>query len=399
MASPPTVVIRAHTDHVSHGSWTVPRVLAALCAHESGDFATSALLADALGRDPDIAAPLRARSRALTSRSVLPVKIEEPDGGDARVKGAIREAVESCYWDVLPEYVTAPLHADSVVMEMALGFMTWSRRQDGLQVPTIHPLTLHNLSLEWNLEKKIDEFIYVDADGKRWVVNPGDGTWLLHLPSGVRSYMHSALRALGMPFALSGLTWRDWARFCEKLGIPIMMIEEPGWASDDLTLEDGTVVTGEERIRLYYKQFANFGRNPVFRLPQGRTKDDVGFKAALLEYTADSSLSFDRMLDRLKARKDAVLLGRDVASAAKASGDGAKLVEGASYQALASDAEGLSTTYRQQIWKPFTRFNWGDRYTDSAPWSRWDLRALVAMGNPEPKSATPAAKPKAEDAE
>lgn len=373
--------------HRSHGPWTVGGVLATLADHEHGHFGLSATLAEDFLRDPDIYSPLMSRARALTARSLFPIQVESPSGGDNRVKEVIRKQVEDLYWDVLPEDVTIPEHIDAAVMEMSLDFLTW-RKVGRIAIPTVHHLPLHGLDTRLNPQTKHLEWFYTDAAGKQWPVTPGDGTWVLHLPSGKRSFIYSALRALAIPFILGHLATRDGARYSEKIGEAILVLMEPKWASDDVTGPNGEVsMTAEQRIGKTYGQFDNLGEKPIFRMQRGGT-DAQGQPAGdwdvkWVEHQANHHQTFEKQLERFKAQKNEVLLGRDPRVAGKVSGDGSRLIDGASIELVASVAEGFSTTYRQQIWKPFVKFNWGDRFVDSTPWTRWDLRPLSMFGTPK----------------
>lgn len=348
-------------------TWTVAQVRQALDSHERGRFRTSAQLVDAMGRDPAIGGALGTRVRMLASRSALPFTVHASDSDGRRNEAVARRMLE-LWWHVCPESTIAPMLRDSIMMGPAVGYNEW-QTVDGEWVPRLRWLPAHGL--EWH-DRSIysveSEWTYTTGDGQTLPVTPGDGRWVLHLPGGDRAWMYGAVRMLGLPWIMRSMTYRDWVRYCEKHGLPVLGIEEPHWASDDVESDGGSEGTYADE---FYDQFRNLGSESVLRLPQGSTAEEGSWKATWIEPQSDSWESFQRLTSDLASQVDRVLLGRDTTAAARG-GDGELNTERVRVEYLASDAEPLSTTLRDQVWRPWALYNYGD--AELAGWPRWDTR-------------------------
>lgn len=347
--------------HIAPASrWTIAAARAAVASHEDGNFCDSAQLADSMLADADIFGDVMTRIRALCSRSALPFAVTPSDEGDKRRTDMAAKRVEELWWEAIPESTLAVVDCDQIFMGEALGCLEW-QRDSREWIPELCPLPLHGLSYRAHER----QFHYIDADGTDHLVTPGDGRWFLHLPHGPRSWMFGAVRQLAVPFAGTGHADTGWLRLGEKHGLPILAIREPHSASDDVQGAAGTGATG------FYAQFRRLGSDSVVRLPRGATKEDSEWDAFWLEAKGKGEI-FEKLLAEFRRRKAMAILGRSPPDGKSLGGDGelgARTVKG---EFLTSDAEPLATTIRDQIWKPFCRFNYGDEKL--APWGRWDTR-------------------------
>lgn len=351
-------IVPAQVGNVS--DWTLESAMSALDLLEQGDFSQAAALADAMGRDARIVSPLGTRIRALTARSE-PFTVEA-GGGHAQRAGSIAKRVDGVWWDIFPERVIKPVFRDTIMLGASVAKVEFKTLPSGI-LPVVHPLPLHNL----RFDAYLDRWSYLTTTGPV-PVTPGDG-WILHLPDGARSWMMGAVRALTLPFIFGGYSERDWARFNEKHGLGILAIEEPASASTD--------PAGTNR---FYSQLRNLGREGLLRLPQGRGNPPEGWKAAFLNPGKGTGDTFQDNLARQDTLKQVVLLGRDAATADKSlGGDGEAAVERVRGEYLASDAEPLATTLREQLLMQWLRLdvpNWDDAL---APWPKWSVRSRVDL--------------------
>ena len=184
--------------------------------------------------------------------------------------------------------------------------------------------------------------------------------------------MAGAVRALGTAFVDASDTESDWARHDQKHGLPILQIEEPHFGADDV--EQGAGAGGAST---FYDQFQEIGEG-VLRLPQPQGTDERGWAARWMELSQSSWASFPAHLKRTSELSRRVLLGRDSSEVAKG-GDGESAMGRIKMEFLASDAEPLAVTLREQVWKPFGRFNYANWSDELAPWGRWDTRPKADM--------------------
>lgn len=345
-------------------TWTVAQVRCALDAHEQGDFALSSALADQLLRDPIIAGDLEIRCRALASRSALPFRVE-PGAGDGRKREAARKRCEDLWWSTCPETTIYSVQRSAILMGLSVGRVSWARTKSDWR-PRLRHLPTHGLSYS-----AYEGWIYTSRDGQRHSVTPGDGTWFLFLPNGDRSWLGGAVRRLGEIWLQRVYARRDWARFSERHGMPVLAISEPSSERDDV---EGSGGADGARTKAFYRRLrASMGRDAVLRLPQGATKDDVGWSAEWLELVGEGDRTFLSQLNKLEAEIHYALLGKDPVGGAKG-GDGELASERRHSEFLGSDAETLSTTIRDQVWKPDVAFNIDPNDLELAGWGRWDTR-------------------------
>lgn len=336
-------------------SWTVGSVKSALNEHEDGYFTNSATLIDWMGRDERISGDLDTRTSALVGKSGVGFAIEAPKDPPNAVRAAeYAKKVERWWFKALPESTQKRLLADGVMGGMSYGPITWEAK-DGVWQPTVHPWHLSDLYFDM----ATGQYMAQTLDGVVPVI-PGTGEWFLYLPSGDRSWMSGAVRALGLLAIASNFTFQDWAHFCERHGKPIMAVKEPPGARDEATA-----------AAAFYESLRELGSSGLLKEPQDSAEQ--GWEVRLIESAAKSWETFQAFLVRCDTAKSIRLLGQNLSTE----------VTGGSFAAtqahlrvrqdkLDGDAEGLSTTYREQVIIPWGRFNekaWAD---DDAPWPVWN---------------------------
>ncbi len=377
VARPPTTetVEQAYLDTLS--AWTIEGVKAALDAHEQGDFAESSVLYGAAMRDPQIYSCLATRVSALSARAGLPFSVDPAEGVDDRRAKSVASRIEARWWTACPESAIAALDRDGIMLGVGVGRVAPWRVEIGAYgpawVPTLRRLRPHGLL--WNESEK--RFEYRSLDGKTHVVTPGENGWVLHAPFGGDSWMMGAIRALGNSWVTRALTRRDRSRYSEKYGLPILAVKEPYAAPDDI---EGSSGSANPTIASYYAQFRNITPRSVIREPRGPEGKD-GWEARFISPEAGSSFAvFRETLADERREIAAVLLGRDPELPAAVGGDGASLLARVEVEKLSTDAEGMATTLREQVWKPYVAYNIDPARPELAGWPRWDTRPTADLG-------------------
>ncbi len=312
------------------------------------------------------------RVRSLVSKNGLPFEIQPSIKGDPRRCKKFAEELTEIWDDICPEQQLGPAECDSIMMGRFVGWNKWTY-EDGKFIPRMRHLPSVGLFLmdgreQWN---------YIDGDGVNWEITPGDGTWVSHEPFGERSHLKGAVRTLGLIWLMRHMTYRDYVRFCEKHGMPILAIKEPFFATDDVETNDsGLSDVGSE----FYRQFKRLGSESVLRLPQAQNLEEGGFDAKWLEPIGQSYNAFDNFLKETRSIITTTLLGVDLTTIPQGmGGDSATWSERIRVEFLASEAEALCTTIRNHIFKPYIRFNYGEEFEESAPWPKWDTRPQPDM--------------------
>ena len=346
--------------------WSVSSVRSALDSHERGDFGPSSQLYDALYRDPQIIAHSQTRTGALSAKNGLPFCIEPNMGVDDRVAKAAAKRVEALWWTSCKETEVQALHRDGFMLGAGVGRVVFGPDWE----PIIYRLRPHGLS--WNEGDR--RHYYVDGNGFRHLVTPGENGWLLFQPYGPDSHLQGVIRSIAIPWLGKVFAVRDWLRYSEKHGMPAIAISEPYSAQDDVENAGG-----DDNLAAFYDRIRTFGEDGLLRLPQGQTKDEPGWSAEWLELKSTSHEGFRALLNELDRQVIAPILGRDPTGAASVGGDGAALQEQVRGEYLTSDAEALSTFLRDQVWVPWASYVYGPSLGQVAPWPRWSTRQPVDL--------------------
>lgn len=340
--------------------WSVDAILNALQEHEDGDFGQSAKLAAAMGRDDRISACRNTRTRALVGRNGATFSVVPSTEGDQRRSASVCDQVRSLWTRCFTESVVTRILSDVIDLGVSISRIHWERSEaTGKQwLPRLEPWDMR--WIRWDHFRGC--YIALSEQGET-EVRPGTGEWLIIEPSGARSWMAGGVRALAMPFFFRGMTWKDWARYCEKHGVPILAIEEPPAKGDPAT---------EATKASFFARLKRIGREGILRLPMGADGKN-GYGARILEPSTLSWPAFEAFLKRLDVCIAIFLLGQNLSTEVQGGSLAASVSQNrVRLDYLAADAESLSTSFREQVLMFWGRFNfdwWNDAIT---PWPTWD---------------------------
>ncbi len=327
-------------------AWTVLRVRQSLWEHSLGNLITSSTLCEALLADDRIGADLNVRVRSVTG---LPFRIEPSATADQRRAKMVAKDLESAWDTILPAATVHQFLRWAILLGVAFGSVSWDRssREWLPRLDVWHPQGFY-FALE------LGAFRASTREGVQ-VVTPGDGTWVAMLPEGSRSWMTGAVRALAVPYLVRTFARRDWARWSERHGLPILGADVPSSAieKDKADFLASLRALGTEGVALLPKNTDGKGFDIKFLEPGNYTAWD-GFKQLLRESDRASALT---------------LLGQ--ASTADEGGSYAKAESlGAIRQDLLEADVRTLDVIRQQVLRPWALFNYGD--ANLAPRPIWD---------------------------
>jgi len=329
-------------------TWTSSSALAAIREHELGMFQSSGALIDAMGRDDRIRGCVQTRVNALVAKSGLDFAIVPPKGGSQQ----LADRVSSWWSHVLEDDVLRDMTRDVVMAGVYIGRVSWSR-----------------LAREWvptAIERWHTQNIRWDEDGRQWIVDSTEGqipidredpNWLIIEASKGRAWMSGAVRALGLAYIMRSFNWRDWARFNERHGLPVITITEP-YGFDQVTKDR------------FYRSIRSMGSTGVVRLPKNNAGQgfEIGFQEAK-DRAFDTFGQFRRDLDIAIA---VCLLGQNLTSEAT----GGSLALGRVHDRirqdyLEGDSELLSDALRRELIVRWASFNIPGFRPDDAPIPTW----------------------------
>lgn len=346
-------------------AWPVASILQALDAHETGDFAESARLAAQFGRDDRISACRRTRINALVGKNGASFQMVPSEDGDQRRSEWVSNQIKKEWTQTANEAVLAKLLGDVIDLGPGIARIHWDRAATGQRLwsPRLEPWRL-----EWVRRDHVRNcYVTYTADQGEVEIRPGTGEWLLIEPTGEDSYLGGGVRSTALPWFFRGMTWKDWARYCEKHGVPILAITEPPSNPDP---------NGKDSKAAFYAQLRRIGREGILRLP--KTADGKGgYDAEIIEPSSLSWPAFKEFLIRLDTCIAVLYLGQNLSTEVQGGSLAATLAQNrVRLDYLAADAEALSTALRNQVWMPWGRFNfdwWDDAITS---WPKWDTEQV-----------------------
>ncbi len=329
-------------------TWSVSEVRSALNQHERGHFDQSARLADAMGRDDRMVGVLRSRNAALLGADF---EMQPPAtfADDERAMN-IAAATEADWWKMFPEDELSDFMRWRHMMGFALGQLVWKRTKDA-----------------WTPHLKVwhPQWVYVIEDSNEWhvttregdvIIEPGDGHWILMGP-GQRPWMHGLIRALAIPWLIRQYALRDWARFSERHGMPIVKAMVPAMVKDDEQSD-------------FFTNVRALATETTVLLPQNVDGEGRGFDMDIIEARDNGWESFKGLADQMSDIYAVTVLGNNLTAEIRVgSRAAASTAEGRFDELVKQDAEELSTATRGQALTWHTRLNFGD--AELAPWPHW----------------------------
>jgi phage gp29-like protein len=201
-------------------------------------------------------------------------------------------------------------------------------------------------------------YVAITQDGQV-PITPGDGTWVLHAPHGsYRGWMRGAVWSIAPWWLARNYALRDWARYSERHGMPIIKALTPA-AGDP------------GQIASYRAELSNLGQDTIVQLPQG-VEPQYSYGIDLLEATDQGWQGFHQLIEQCNAEITLAIMAQTLTTEVKEGSFAAARVHADVRQALLeSDARSLERTIHEQIARPFAAMNWGR--PEIAPVTQWCL--------------------------
>lgn len=335
-------------------AWTVEQVKSAIFSHECGDFANSALIAEALDRNPRISAALDTRCKGVVG---LPFDVEPAD--ESAAAQDIAAELNERWWDLFPESLLSDVLRWIVVVGLCPAELIAERDESAKRwLPRVLPWHPTN----WRHDETDGLYKTFDRRGEQFSITPGDGWWVMFAASVSRPWMRGIVRCLGIDDSMRGLAVTDWARWSERHGIPIALAKLPLSA---VSTDAGKAFASDVRT---------MGGRGVVRLPQGDA-DAPSWDLSFLEPKTLSWQGFKELIEHADRDVSIAILGQTLTTEVKGGSLAAAQVhELVRQDYIRADVRGLETTLREQVLKPYVRWNFGDAAVARTPWPRWDTR-------------------------
>lgn len=329
--------------------YTVQEVRNAIAVMVSGQFDLSTQLADSVMADSRVAATLSSRTGGLLGR---PVEFSIPPGyeDDEEAKLALR--VWRHNWDAIFPESTASEFLRWVIMHgWGAGQNIWDTSRKWW-IPTAS--TWYPRFMYYHLRLRV--YVAITQDGQV-PVTPGDGTWILHAPHGYyRGWMRGSLWSVAPWWLARNYCLRDWSRYSERHGMPILLAETPAAG-------DPAMVAG------FRQDLESLGQESVVECPQG-VEPQYSYGLKLVEATDQGWQGFLQLINACNTEITLAIMGQNLTTEIKEGSFAAARVHADVKQTfLEADARALERTVYTQIAQPFAAMNWGR--PEIAPRTRW----------------------------
>jgi phage gp29-like protein len=343
--------------------WTPEKVRRALYSHQDGDFEEASLMSNAMLIDDEYAGSLERAIEAIVGApfSLAP---EESDGEPDAASQTLADEIEPLWYDMVPEAQLVQLIRWYLQLGIAVGTLDWTS-EGGQWIPKLRTLSPEFLTFkpdEKNYAGVYGKWVYQSRDDPEEEVIPGNGRWVL-LVDGRDGWVSCAIRALGNSWLGKQLTWRDWLRFNERHGLPIVKAMVPSMAPAD-------------EKQQYANDVSSLGSDTTVLLPTNLDPEhpEVGFDLDLVEAKDQAWETFERTIERCDRKFQIYFLGSNAATELTGSVGSRAAAESSqdTTRALASSrARRISTYLRAQVVKPFAEVNMAN--VPTLPWPQWEI--------------------------
>lgn len=350
----PTVIHREVPIVVVATAWDVPQARSALSSLVLGLFDAPAQLADSvMGSDSRVQAAMAARLSILGR----PVAFRTPKKYcDSSMARECRDAFEEAWPVMATEAVIGEVQRWGMMMGFGPAQILWDTSGE-YAIP--HPLPWHPRYMYFHWLYRC--YVAITLDGPEAVI-PGDGSWILHAPFGAyRGWMRGAVRAITPWWLSRNYALRDWSRFSERHGMPIIKYKAPA-VSDPI------------QAAMMRGQLSRIGQDTVVHIPQN-PEPALSHDLELLEAKDTEHEGFRMLIEQCNQEITLSLLAQTLTTSMPAEGGSsyaaARVHAGVLQGLMEADARALAFTVYEQIARPFAAINFGN--PDIAPRVVWDV--------------------------
>ena len=321
-------------------SWSVPSIQSAVAAHSVGMFTTGSLLYESMQADDRIQSALNGRIKAVTKCDVT---MTPSVNGDKRKAKKVAKQLEELWADILPEQVLEQLLTWTIGAGFCLCEVIWTVRED-LWIPSLkvwHPAFIY-------YDISVRQYVAITESGPIYVMD-NDPKWFLYTPYGsYRGWLRGAVRSCSIPWIVRQYALRDWARYSEVHGLPQKKVKYPAQA-------------GSREKAAFFSAVKRLGAETAFALPQQSGPDGQLWDVELLEASDRSWAGFQGLINQCDQNITLAIRGTNLTTSVKGGSLAAAQAhrdEDSDY--AQSDAKKFATAARDQLFKLFCAYNYGD---------------------------------------
>ncbi len=310
-------------------NWSVPSIQSAVAAHSVGMFTTSSLLYESMQADDRIQSALNGRIKAVN--------------GDQRKSKKVAKELELLWPDILPEQVLEQLLNWTIGEGFCLAEILWTSHDDKW-LPSLkvwHPAFIY-------YDISVRQYVAITEEGPIYVME-NDPKWFLYTPFGsYRGWLRGAVRSCSIPWIVRQYALRDWARYSEVHGLPQKKVKYPAQA-------------GSREKAAFFSAVKRLGAETAFALPQQSGPDGQLWDVELLEASDRSWAGFQGLINQCDQNITLAIRGTNLTTQVSGGSKAAAQTHRAEDSDYAeSDAKKLSSAIRDQLFKLYAAYNYGD---------------------------------------
>ena len=337
--------------------WEIDKILR---LHDAGYFRDSAGLVDEMMTDDRIAGVTDSRASALLSKPFTFKASGKTAKHDelATYLGGDGEDVEGAWNEMAPKAAIRQIMAWGWHVGVGVAEIVWENVEDASGrlrwMPRLVPY--HPSFVRWDMS--VRRFILqTEDDGRIVLPRPdeqpnGDGRWLIYCPWGVvNGWRRALVRSLAAKYIQRKWNERDWARYCEKNGLAIVVAKVPM----------ATGGNSEDRER-FFDTVNNLGSEATVFAPQGGA-GEASYDVDLKEPSAQTWQAFKAWKEALDADIAIRIVGQPGTTNSQGAGlgnTGNKVQQEVAEDIMRDDAD-FAKVLHKQLFSWYVDFNEGDR--------------------------------------
>lgn len=350
----PRLVRREVPISVVATAWDVPQARSALSSLVLGLFDAPAQLCDSvMGSDSRVQAALAARLSILRRPVSFRIPKKYRDSSAAR---ECRDAFEAAWPVMAPDAAMGEIMRWGTMLGFGPAQILWDTSGD-YAIPRPVPWHPRYVYFHWLYRC----YVAITLDGQEAII-PGDGSWMLHAPFGAyRGWMRGAVRAITPWWLSRNYALRDWSRYSERHGLPMIKAKSPA-------------VGDPSQIDRWRAQLANLGQETVIQLPQN-PPPALSFDVELMEAKDTEHEGFRMLIEQCNQEITLSLLAQTLTTSMPAEGGSsyaaARVHAGVLQGLMEGDAQAEGVTVYRDLARPFAALNFGE--PDLAPYVTRDV--------------------------
>lgn len=309
----------------------------------SGYFYSAAKLIDLMWKDDRIAGVMSTRILG-----VLGAECQIQPADDSQQAQEAAQFIDDNF-----EYI-APHEALTSLMTwyLFLGFGTTTISWNSDWTPHMIPWHAQWSRYDWDSHT----YKLITANNSEVTIVPEQ--FVLATPYGYKyGYTRGLLNPLVKPWMARQFAVTDWSGYNEIYGKPIRAVQVPGSATDKQKKE-------------ILRQISQLGSNSTIALPE--LSDGTSFDMKLIEATSTGYSSFKDLIIECNKEIAIVILGQPLTTDGSGSWTSGKAGDAVREDIKENDAKYLSNLLREQVLKPWAKFNYGNE--DLAPYIKWQVK-------------------------